>query len=329
MSEESQRTIPLEDLSLLNLFGEKDCHLRALEDRFDVRIVARKGQLTITGRRQAVAGAVRLVEHLIARVRRGQMISSEDLQYAFSVLSNQKNQHNSSTGALEEAEVLLHGEKTAVRPRTYGQARYVESMKKHDIVFSVGPAGTGKTYLAVAMALRCLKEKRVDRIVLARPAVEAGESLGFLPGDLQEKVDPYLRPLYDALREMLSFEKLQRFLQLGIVEVVPLAYMRGRTLRRGFVILDEAQNTTLPQMKMFLTRLGPGSRAVITGDITQIDLDDPDDSGLVRVRGVLDGVRGIEFIYLTDVDVMRHRLVRDIINAFGKNERPGNETVER
>jgi len=202
-------------------------------------------------------------------------------------------------------------------------------MRAHDIVFAVGPAGTGKTYLAVAMAVRFLKEKRIDRIVLVRPAVEAGESLGFLPGDLQEKVDPYLRPLYDALRDMISYEKLQRFLQLAVIEVVPLAYMRGRTLSRAFVILDEAQNSTLPQMKMFLTRLGPDSRAVITGDITQIDLADPADSGLVRIREIVEGIGGIAFLELEDRDVVRHRLVRDIIRAFRRHDQRDDGAAQR
>ena len=326
MAEESQRTISLEDLSLINLFGEQDRHLRTVEDRFGVQIVARDGQLIVAGPSAAVREAARLIEHLIARVRRGAVITAEDLHYAFSVLDQQGESGADAPPPLDEAEVLLRGDRQPIKPRTYGQTRYVASMQRHDIVFAIGPAGTGKTYLAVAMALRFLREKQVDRIVLARPAVEAGESLGFLPGDLQEKVDPYLRPLYDALREMLSYEKMQRFLELGVVEVVPLAYMRGRTLKRAFVILDEAQNSTLLQMKMFLTRLGPGSRAVVTGDITQIDLGDPQSSGLILVEPVLCGVRGIDFIRLGAADVLRHRLVRDIINAFGERERSRKET---
>jgi phosphate starvation-inducible PhoH-like protein len=201
-------------------------------------------------------------------------------------------------------------------------------MRETDIVFGIGPAGTGKTYLAVAMAVRMLREKAVDRIVLARPAVEAGESLGFLPGDLQEKVDPYLRPLYDALHDMVSYEKLQRLIQLGVVEIAPLAYMRGRTLSRAFVILDEAQNTSLGQMKMFLTRLGPNAKAAITGDITQIDLKQADTSGLIRIQPILQGLEGVRFVQFTDRDVVRHRLVRDIILAFDRHEGAQETTPE-
>jgi phosphate starvation-inducible PhoH-like protein len=320
MSEDVQRTLPLEDLPLVNLFGEQDRHLRAIEKRFGVTLVVRNGQLAVRGGEACVAEAIRLLEHLITRVRAGETIDGEDLGYALSQVERAE-EGPGCAPPLEGPEIVLRTERRTVKARSYGQGDYVAAMRGHEIVFGVGPAGTGKTYLAVAMAISCLKEKLVDRVVLARPAVEAGESLGFLPGDLQEKVDPYLRPLYDALREMLSFEKLQRFLQLGVVEVAPLAYMRGRTLHHAFVILDEAQNTTLPQMKMFLTRLGPASRAVITGDITQIDLAQPSDSGLVRIRGILQGVPGIAFVDLDDRDVARHRLVRDIITAFADHER--------
>ncbi|MCK4303173.1 MAG: PhoH family protein [Candidatus Eisenbacteria sp.] len=328
MSEESQRILPLEGLSLVELFGEKDRHLRALERRFGVRLVARDAQLIISGSQVRVDDSMRVLEHLVDRVRRGDAITQEDLTYAFSVVENQERAGSPDPPELEEAEVLLRGDKRFVKVRTFGQARYLEAMKACDITFVIGPAGTGKTYLAVAWAVRCLKQKLVDRIILVRPAVEAGESLGFLPGDLREKVDPYLRPLYDALRDMVSYEKLQRFLQLGVVEVAPLAYMRGRTLSRAFVILDEAQNTTLLQMKMFLTRLGPVSRAVITGDVTQIDLDDPHRSGLVRIRKILDGVEGIGFVSLSAGDVVRHRLVRSIINAFEAVETRDNGSLE-
>lgn len=321
MADEQERALSIEGLSLVHLFGEKDRHLRAVEKRFGVRVVARNGQLLLSGPSAGVEVAEPLLVHLIARVQDGDAISAEDFEYALSIVD-----HNRDTPQvedhrkLERAEVLLRGDKRVVSVRTFGQARYVEAMRKHDVVFSIGPAGTGKTYLAVAWAVRCLREKIVDRIILVRPAVEAGESLGFLPGDLQDKVDPYLRPLYDALRDMISFEKLQRYLQLGVIEVAPLAYMRGRTLPRACVILDEAQNTTLPQMKMFLTRLGPGSRAIITGDITQIDLNQPHESGLVRIREILEDVKGIKFVFLSSRDVVRHQLVRDIIDAFGRHE---------
>ncbi len=324
MDEEQPRALSIKDLALVNLFGEQDRHAREVEDRLGVRLVARNGELLIAGPAGAVEKAESLMTHLIERVRQGETISTEDVRYAFSIL-----EHNDSAGgmadevALERAEVLLRGDKQTVSARTIGQSRYVDALRRNEVVFSVGPAGTGKTYLAVAWAVRCLKEKIVDRIILVRPAVEAGESLGFLPGDLQDKVDPYLRPLYDALRDMISYEKLQRYLQMGVVEVAPLAYMRGRTLSRACVILDEAQNTTLSQMKMFLTRLGAGSRAVITGDVTQIDLNLPQESGLVRVRGILQGISGIKFIFLSSNDVVRHRLVRDIIDAFERSERAG------
>jgi len=221
--------------------------------------------------------------------------------------------------------VLFSFDKRTVRVKTLGQARYVAALQRHDIVFAIGPAGTGKTYLAVAAAVSALKSRQVERIVLVRPAVEAGESLGFLPGDMKEKVDPYLRPLYDALNDLLSYEKIRRFLDLGVIEVAPLAYMRGRTLNSAFVILDEAQNTTLGQMKMFLTRLGYGSKAVITGDVTQIDLGASMVSGLVEVQNILKGVHDLSFVYLNERDVVRHHLVREIIRAFEEHEENGRE----
>ncbi|MGQ9854497.1 MAG: PhoH family protein, partial [Candidatus Oleimicrobiaceae bacterium] len=212
--------------------------------------------------------------------------------------------------------VVLMAHRGPIRPRSEGQARYVRLVADSDIVFAIGPAGTGKTYLAVAMAVAHLQAREVERIILARPAVEAGESLGFLPGDLKEKVDPYLRPLYDALYDMLPAEKLRRYLEVGVIEIVPLAYMRGRTLNHAFVILDEAQNSTALQMKMFLTRLGVGSKAIVTGDITQIDLPASSESGLVQIQQVVRGIEGIAFAYLSEQDVVRHRLVRDIIRAY-------------
>jgi len=320
MDTEKPATLSIADLPLVELFGEQDRHLRTIESRFGVHLTARDGHLQIRGPEAAVAAVRPLMEHLVERVRRGNGLTDEDVRYAVSQVEAQVAEGAAEATELVEPNVVLRADRKVIKVRSGGQAAYVEALQRNEIVFAIGPAGTGKTYLAVAAAVQALKNKEVDRIVLVRPAVEAGERLGFLPGDLQEKVDPYLRPLYDALRDMMSYEKLQRFLQLGVVEVAPLAYMRGRTLARAFVILDEAQNTTLPQMKMFLTRLGPGSRAIITGDITQIDLDVPADSGLVRVRSILTGIPSIAFVMLADRDVARHRLVRDIIQAFARPE---------
>lgn len=317
-----QETIDLEELDALSLLGEADGNLRAVEQRFGVLVGLRGDRISVRGQRGAVSAAVLCLRRMMERVRAGQTITDDDLSYLFSAAVEEgEGGDGGGQGSLPDG--LVHfGDKKVVKVRTAGQAQYVEALLAHDIVFGIGPAGTGKTYLAVAMALRMFREKRVERLVLTRPAVEAGERLGFLPGDFQEKVDPYLRPLYDALQEMVHFEKLQRLIQLGIIEVAPLAYMRGRTLSRAFVILDEAQNTTLAQMKMFLTRLGPGSRAAVTGDVTQIDLDDPESSGLVRIRGILEGVEGIGFCSFTERDVVRHQLVKEIIVAFDRSSRP-------
>lgn len=338
---ETQTTLSLSGVDLLPVFGQADANLRAIERRFGVELRSRGANLAILGPAVGVRMARAVLDSLVRRVRSGAPIGSEDLEYLFSAAEDARERvldtprgsrpgagdlPASSGASLEDASsltdgVVVVGDKKVVKVRSVVQAEYVEAMLAHDIVFGIGPAGTGKTYLAVAMAVRYLREKVVEKIVLTRPAVEAGERLGYLPGDLQEKVDPYLRPLYDALHDMIAFEKLQRFLQLGVIEVVPLAYMRGRTLSRAFVILDEAQNTTLSQMKMFLTRLGPGSKAAVTGDVTQIDLDDPEASGLVRIVEILENVRGIEFVYFGERDVVRHQLVREIIRAFDR-QRP-------
>lgn len=315
-SGEHRAVVSIEGIDPLPLFGQADGNLRAIEDRFAVRLSSRNGELQVSGDDESgVSAAVHVLGILVDRARRGSPITGEDLEYLFSAAD-----HGARPAAPKGDGVVVLGDKKVVKVRTLTQAEYVEALLQRDVVFGIGPAGTGKTYLAVAVAVRLLKEKRVDRIVLARPAVEAGERLGYLPGDLQEKVDPYLRPLYDALNDMISLEKLQRFMQLGVIEVVPLAYMRGRTLSNAFVILDEAQNATLTQMKMFLTRLGPNSKAAVTGDITQIDLDDPAESGLVRIQGILEGVESIRFVYFNETDVVRHRLVRDIILAFDRSQ---------
>jgi phosphate starvation-inducible protein PhoH and related proteins len=325
----ASESIDLEGVDFLPLFGQADENLRAVERRFSVQLTVRGSAMTVSGGEDAVRSAASVLRMLAERVRGGRVISEEDLAYLFSAAEETTGGGGRETAALPDDGVVFFGDKKVVKVRTLVQAEYVEAMRQNDIVFAIGPAGTGKTYLAVAMAMRMLREKVVERIVLARPAVEAGESLGFLPGDLQEKVDPYLRPLYDALQEMVHFEKLQRFLQMGVVEVAPLAYMRGRTLSRSFVILDEAQNTTLGQMKMFLTRLGPGSKAAVTGDITQIDLADPDSSGLIRIQGILKDLEGIRFCYFTEKDVVRHRLVKDIILAFDRMRTVPDEEAAR
>jgi phosphate starvation-inducible PhoH-like protein len=310
-------TLSLEGIDPLPLFGQADSNLRALEQRFGVELSSRGGLLRIAGPGQGVSGAEQVARALIERVRSGVAITSEDLEYFFSAT----NGNGSDLSPPVTGGVVLLGDKKAIKIRSKTQAEYVDAALSHDIVFGIGPAGTGKTYLAVALAVRLLKEKAVDRIILSRPAVEAGERLGYLPGDLQEKVDPYLRPLYDALHDMISLEKLQRFMQLGVIEIVPLAYMRGRTLSRAFIILDEAQNATLTQMKMFLTRLGIGSKAVITGDVTQVDLEDPSKSGLIQIQPILSRVPSIRFVYFTEQDVVRHQLVREIILAFDRSQK--------
>ncbi len=308
--------IPLFDVDQLALFGERDTNLKSLDEKFNAKIVARGSELIIKGEDSEVKELSEIFVHLIGRVRKGEKITAEGLAHLIALSDNGKN-----TGKLDSEMPLLSSKKTIVRPRTSGQRTYVEAMKKYDIVISIGPAGTGKTYLAVAMALSAFHDGLVGRIILTRPAVEAGETLGYLPGDYVEKVNPYLRPLYDALYEMLPFEKVRKLISKRVIEVAPLAYMRGRTLNDAYVILDEAQNTTRMQMKMFLTRLGPSSRTVVTGDITQIDLPGNNHSGLVEIQQLLKHVVGMKFIYLTEKDVVRHHLVQQIIKAYEKNQK--------
>ncbi len=297
------------------LFGHNGIHLRLIESQFTVKIVARGDTVVIEGPREEVENVVRLLEDMISRVQMGNELTERYLIYAMDMVREE---------GRGPAEILNEkGEGAAlalIKPKTVGQKSYISAIENNDIVFSIGPAGTGKTFLAVAQAVAELKTKRKGRIILVRPAVEAGESLGFLPGDIKAKVDPYLRPVYDALHELLPAEKIAKMLTLGIIEICPLAFMRGRTLNNSFVILDEAQNTTLAQMKMFLTRLGEGSKAVITGDITQIDLDKKTPSGLVKIQHILAGIDGIVFTYLSSKDVVRHRLVQEIINAYTRYE---------
>ena len=298
------------------LLGEKDSNLRHLEERFQVSSALRGATLTLSGAQPNVERAAQVLKELAERVAQGQIVDVPDVEYLSALLDEEGPQ--AVTESRPNGELVF--DRARVQLKSRGQVDYVEAIRNHDIVFGIGPAGTGKTYLAVAMAVQALKARQVERIILTRPAVEAGEKLGFLPGTFEEKIDPYLRPLYDALRDFIPYEKLRRYQELGVLEIAPLAYMRGRTLARAFVVLDEAQNTTLKQMKMFLTRLGARSRSVITGDVTQIDLVDPAESGLVQSQGILKGTEGIGFVYFHDRDVVRHPLVRAILKAFERHE---------
>ncbi len=288
--------------------------MRIIESQFDAKIVARGDNLTLQGNEKELKKLEAVFNSLVTQIKKNKELSEKYLLYTISLVKEREGR------ALDDLEtstlVTSIVTKESIQPRTVGQREYVRAMAEYDIVFSIGPAGTGKTYLAVAKAVASLKSKEVNRLVLVRPAVEAGESLGFLPGDIRAKVDPYLRPVYDALHDMLAAEKIRKLMELGIIEIVPLAFMRGRTLNNAYVILDEGQNTTVAQMKMFLTRLGVNSRAIITGDITQIDLVDRKASGLVKIQRILSGIEGIKFVYLTEKDVVRHKLVQDIIKAY-------------
>jgi phosphate starvation-inducible PhoH-like protein len=300
------------------ILGYRDQNLRLMERRLKAKLLVRDSLVTIKGTSLDVKRAVAALESLLELAKMGRAVSEDDVLYALGG-------ENGGEGRKKEPEGLesraIRVEKGVIRPKSEGQADYVDAIRDFDLVFAIGPAGTGKTYLAVATAVEALKARAVERILLVRPAVEAGESLGFLPGDYQEKIDPYLRPLYDSLRDMMSYDRIRRFLELGVLEVAPLAYMRGRTLSRAYVILDEAQNTTVGQMKMFLTRLGPNSKAVVTGDVTQVDLPDSQTSGLVQARTILEGIEGIKFCDFTEADVVRHRLVKAIIKAFDAHYR--------
>ncbi|MBM3675745.1 MAG: PhoH family protein [Actinobacteria bacterium] len=298
---------------MVDLLGQRDELLRLVEGAFPVRILVRGNEITVTGEAEDAERVGRLFEELVVLLEQGHALDREGVGRAIAML--EADQLPSVVLSTE----VVRGRKT-VRPKTAGQKRYVDAVRDHTITFGIGPAGTGKSYLAVALAVQALQGKEVHRIILTRPAVEAGERLGFLPGDMLAKVDPYLRPLYDALYDMLEPEVVGRLMERGVIEVAPLAYMRGRTLNDSFIILDEAQNTTAEQMKMFLTRLGFGSRIVVTGDVTQIDLPDGRGrSGLLAVRDVLEGIPGLAFVELGSSDVVRHRIVQDIVDAYATN----------
>jgi phosphate starvation-inducible PhoH-like protein len=319
MSDELVQRISISNIDPLSLLGQNDATLRAIEAHLPIEIILRDSLLTLKGPERDVRRAAGVLHELIAMVKSGATVGPTEVAYFLGMEGAQLPGAGEKIASHSVSGITL--DKKVIRPKSRGQEQYLDALLQHDIVFAIGPAGTGKTYLAVAMALHLLRTKRIDRILLVRPAVEAGESLGFLPGDLKEKVDPYLRPLYDSLHDMMPFEKTRRLIDLGVIEVAPLAFMRGRTLSDAFVIMDEGQNATVGQMKMFLTRLGLGSRAVITGDVTQIDLVDKEASGLVQIQRILGRVSGIKFLHLTEVDVVRHRLVRDIIRAFEEHDR--------
>ncbi len=308
-----QKRISIKGVDQLKLFGFQDKNLRSLEEKFKTKIAARGSEIHLSGKTDVIERLEKVLLELILMTNRDQTVTEKDVDTVLGLV-------NGTAGPDESYDnldtVILYTKDGVIKPKSSGQKAFYQKSFQNDILFAIGPAGTGKTFLAVAMAVAALRDKLVDRIVLTRPAVEAGESLGFLPGDFKEKIDPYLRPLYDALNDMIPADKLKRYIESRVIEIVPLAYMRGRTLNNSFVILDEAQNTSFNQMKMFLTRLGINSKAIITGDITQIDLPDSGSSGLVQVQSILADIEGIEIIYLSERDVVRHRLVRDIIKAY-------------
>jgi phosphate starvation-inducible PhoH-like protein len=313
--------------SLFGLFGPRDENLRLIEEGLNVRIVARGNELSISGEADVVEKTRFVLRDLATICRRRQYITPQEVRYAVQLAS----EGSTKLTTIQSDVVAVTARGKQIFAKTMGQKIYAEAIRRNGIVFGIGPAGTGKTYLAMAMAVTALKNKEVNRLVLTRPAVEAGEKLGFLPGDLQEKVDPYLRPLYDALYDIMGVDVFQRHMERGLIEVAPLAYMRGRTLDDAFIILDEAQNTTPEQMKMFLTRMGFGSKIVVTGDITQVDLPEGQYSGLMEVQSILANVPGIAFVYLDEKDVVRHELVQKIIKAyeaFGVRKPKGQENSE-
>lgn len=315
---EATKQLVIDDQQRLQqLTGERNSHLKIIEEHLHIRVHLRGNRLAFSGDPAQVELGLRLIEELSSLLGRGYPLFPGDILYAIQVLSDNAQRHLAD---IFLDQVFITSSKRIITPKSVKQKEYIDAIRSHDIVFGIGPAGTGKTYLAMAMAVAAMAAEQVRRIVLVRPAVEAGEKLGFLPGDLAEKVNPYLRPLYDALHDMMDYARASKLLQHGAIEVAPLAFMRGRTLNDAFAILDEAQNTTSEQMKMFLTRLGMGSKAVITGDVTQIDLPDNKPSGLVESTALLQDIAGIRFVFFSNQDVVRHRLVQDIIRAYEKAE---------
>lgn len=310
-----EKRIRMSGVDAVSLLGINDSNLQIISDRFDANIIVRGDTILVKGEEEETIRVEKVFKELMYVLDRTGVLKTDDVITVVELVSGEGSKQES--GDLKDV-VVLSAKNDLIKPKTPGQRQLVRAVQKNDVVFAVGPAGTGKTYLAVAMAVAALKTREVQRIVLTRPAVEAGESLGFLPGDLKEKVIPYLRPLYDALDDMLPQDKLKLYVEKDIIEIAPLAYMRGRTLGGSFVILDEAQNASSMQMKMFLTRLGLNSKAIVTGDITQIDLPQKSLSGLVEIQKVLKGVQGVSFVYLEKTDVVRHKLVKDIIDAYEK-----------
>jgi phosphate starvation-inducible PhoH-like protein len=314
-----ERHIEVENMEILiNLFGSFDENIRIIEKELKVSVVSRGSEIKVSGEPQNVDKAVRIMQNLINMAQNNTVIGEQEVRYVVSQIDEGNDKELETLGS---DCVCITSRGTPIRAKTIGQREYINKIEKNSIVFGIGPAGTGKTYLAVAMAVKAFKSKEVSKIILTRPAVEAGESLGFLPGDMQDKVDPYLRPLYDALGDMFGGEAFQKHIERGLIEVAPLAYMRGRTLDDAFIILDEAQNTTQEQMKMFLTRMGFSSKIVVTGDVTQIDLPSNKKSGLRDAEIVLKNVEGIEFMYLSEKDVVRHPLVQQIVKAYERKNR--------
>jgi phosphate starvation-inducible PhoH-like protein len=320
-----EKKIKIDSVDPVLLYGFQDYNLKLLSEEFAVKIIARGNEITLNGMEENVSMVEESIKELIYMIKKNETVSREDvikvinlvkLEFDSAASGETSGKLSDENGDYSPQVIITSTGK--IKPRSRGQQELIEAIKNNDIVFAIGPAGTGKTYLSVAMAVSALLSKEVLKIILARPAVEAGENLGFLPGDMKEKIEPYLRPLYDALNDMLPRAQLKKFMDQEIIEIIPLAYMRGRTLNNAFIILDEAQNATSVQMKMVLTRLGVNSKMVVNGDITQIDLNEKNQSGLVQIQSILHGIPGIRFIYLDKEDVVRHRLVRDIINAYSK-----------
>jgi len=327
VSESMVKRIALTDFSALHvLFGNLDENIKIIEKSYDVTIISRDGEIIIKGDSNHISDVEEVIQILIKAIQAGEIIDQQRVHY---VIASVKAGEGKKIEDLSKSFICVTAKGKYIKPKTMGQNDYIKAIQKDDVTFGIGPAGTGKTFLAVAMAVRAFKNNEVSRIIITRPAVEAGESLGFLPGDLQMKVDPYLRPLYDALYEILGADTYNSFRERGLIEVAPLAYMRGRTLDNSFIILDEAQNTTKEQMKMFLTRFGFGSKVVVNGDITQIDLPHGRKSGLINAMDVLSNVEGISFMTLTDRDVVRHQLVRKIIKSYDLYDQKIKEQEEK